>query len=68
MLDIEQRRAAPVHIELVPAGWRKLDAGKTLPLNRFAAESGLPHTPCHMEKWAGRFTRLNYCGKFRGLN
>ncbi|VDY40250.1 anaerobic glycerol-3-phosphate dehydrogenase subunit C [Salmonella enterica subsp. enterica serovar Daytona] len=56
------------HIELATRWlWRKLDAGKTLPLNPLPLKV-VYHTPCHMEKMGWTLTRLNCCGKFRGLN
>ncbi len=44
------------HIELATRWlWRKLDEGKTLPLKPLPLKV-VYHTPCHMEKWAGRST------------
>lgn len=56
------------HIELATRWlWRKLDEGKTLPLKPLPLKV-VYHTPCHMEKWAGRSTPRSCCVKSRGLS
>lgn len=56
------------HIELATRWlWRKLDEGKTLPLKPLPLKV-VYHTPCHMEKWAGRSTPPELLRKIRGLS
>ena len=47
--------------------WRRLDAGATLSLNPLPLKV-VYHTPCHMEKWAGRCIRWSYYAAFQAWN